>query len=304
MSKKRIRRRKSFFVSTANVIFFLAAMLVIGSIIYVLITILSGRDDSSIIRLVKRQYYSSLPSKPRTTVIVPILLYHYVEYVRDSGDTIRKSLDILPNIFVSQVETLQNAGFTFITPSYVSEVINGKKILPKKPIILSFDDGYGDFYTDVLPILERYHVTAVQYVISGFIDHPNYMTSDQLREVIGSGLVEIGCHTMHHPNLKYENVISARQEINGCKHDLKSQFGIDTVSFAYPYGGYNDTTPTLVENAGFTNAVTTNPGVVIAKNNIFLIPRIRPGSRVRDELTGFIERSIRERPDTSTNKGE
>ena len=150
---------------------------------------------------------------------IPILVYHYVEYVRDTRDTIRHSLDITPYVFENQVLTLKSSGFTFLTPSDINDILDDKKPLPKKPVILSFDDGYEDFYTDVLPILKKYNIRAVQYIISGFLDQPNYMTHQEVREIAKSGLVELGCHTVHHPNLARLSDSDAKDEIIGC-HEI------------------------------------------------------------------------------------
>lgn len=224
---------------------------------------------------------------------IPILLYHYVEYVKDPKDTIRKSLDILPVVFENQVATLKNAGYTFLTPRDVNLILSNKMKLPQKPIILSFDDGYEDFYTDVLPILKRQNVRAVEYIISGFIDHPNYMTTSELNKVKNSNLVELGCHTVHHPDLAHESSKIANYEISQCHFDLLSKFDINTVSFAYPYGSYNSSLFSMLKNSGFQNATTTKPGSSESDENIYEIPRIRPGGRMGSELLTFLENETR-----------
>lgn len=221
---------------------------------------------------------------------IPILIYHYVEYVQDPKDTIRKSLNIEPAIFEAQVKTLKEANFTFLTPKDIVEISENRARIPEKPVILTFDDGYEDFYTDVYPILKKYNVRAVSYVITGFLDQPNYMTSDQLREIASSNLVEIACHTAHHPNLKSMSDIDAEREIRGCFEDLVSEFGITPVSFAYPYGEYREELFPLVKNSGFTNAVTTVDGMKVDKNYLFSIPRVRPGSRIGQELIAYLLR--------------
>src|SRR5258708_9409025 len=68
---------------------------------------------------------------------VTILLYHYVENIKDPKDTIRQSLNIPPHIFEAQVKTLKEAGFTFMTTRELSDVVDGKLELPSKPVILT-----------------------------------------------------------------------------------------------------------------------------------------------------------------------
>lgn len=214
---------------------------------------------------------------PTADVKVPILVYHYVEFVKDPGDTIRKSLDIIPPIFEKQIRTLQHAGYNFIMSSDLGLYLDGKKQLPEKPIILTFDDGYEDFYTDVFPILKKYNVKVTAYIISGVLGRKNYMTASQLREIASSGLVEIGAHSVHHPNLKSVSKEVALEEIIKSKEMLENELGTRIVSFAYPYGGYNAETVDIVKKAGYTNAVGTHGGLIVNQSNRFVLFRIHPG---------------------------
>ena len=75
------------------------------------------------------------------------------EYVKDKGDTIRQSLDIVPRVFEEQIQTLLSDSYTFITMDELADYLDGEQSLPPKPIIITFDDGYRDLRTDVLPIL-------------------------------------------------------------------------------------------------------------------------------------------------------
>ncbi len=234
---------------------------------------------------------SFLTSGPRK-IQIPILIYHYVEYVKDPRDTIRKSLDIIPPIFEAQVATLKDSGYTFLTPIDINLVLEGRRTLPKKPVILSFDDGYEDFYTDVMPILIKYKVKAVQYVISDFVDTPNYLKTKQVFDIKKSGLIEIACHTMHHPALAKSSLSDAIHEIGGCKKQMLEKFGVHAVSFAYPYGSYDPFLFPILKNAGFKNATTTEPGTEISGSNIYNIPRLRPGIRIGAELTSYIENEV------------
>jgi peptidoglycan/xylan/chitin deacetylase (PgdA/CDA1 family) len=219
---------------------------------------------------------------------VPILLYHYVEDVADPKDTIRKSLNIPPNILDSQIKTLVDSGYTFLTPADIPSYLEGKSLLPNKPIILSFDDGYEDFYTDAFPILKKYNARAVSYIITGSINKNNYMSDAQIKEIINSHLVEIGAHTVHHAYLKGMSYNQAKSEIVQSKADLENEFHIPVVSFAYPYGAFDVQSVELVKKAGFNNAISTIPGIEITQDNIYYIYRIRPGVRTGEQLLKFL----------------
>ena len=221
---------------------------------------------------------------PAKEVKVPILVYHYVEYVKDSNDIIRKSLSTTPLVLENQIKTLLENGYELISFKRLDQYLEGIKPLPKKSVILTFDDGYEDFYTDVLPILKKYKVNATQYLVSGFVGKRNYMNEFQVKEIIKSGLVEIGAHTVSHDNLKLSPDNIAIQEIEQSKKDIEKKYNISVTTFAYPYGDYNERTPGIVKRAGFKTAVTVEDGFIISANERFTLFRIHPGIDVGSDL--------------------
>ncbi len=232
------------------------------------------------------QYASS-----SATFRVPIFLYHYVEYVQDKRDTIRQSLTINPFTFENQIQTLLTSGYTFMTVSELSDVLGGKRKLPNRPIIFTFDDGYRDFYTDVFPIVKKYNIKVTAYIVPGFIGKLNYMFMPQLDEVAKSGVVEIGTHTMHHYYLKGRIKETVSYEVLESKRLLEEWLHIPVVSFAYPYGAFDDQTIDIVKNAHFTAAVSTVPGIEASEKNRFFLYRLRPGGRSGNELLRFLQQS-------------
>lgn len=222
---------------------------------------------------------------------VPALIYHYVEYVTDHRDTIRKSLDITPNIFEAQVMTLRDNGYTFITAGELADIVDGFKDPPDKPVLLTFDDGYRDFYTDVFPILKKYRVKATVYIISGFIDKPNYMFKNQLTEILKSGLVEIGSHTVNHKWLTGKSRTEVIYEVTQSKNQLEKILGIKVVSFAYPYGSFDRSVIEIVKNAQYRSAASTIEGFDAGLGNKYFFYRIKPGNRVNAELISYLNQT-------------
>ncbi len=214
---------------------------------------------------------------------LPILIYHYVEYVTDERDTIRKSLNIEPHIFEAQIKSLRGAGYTFITPAQISQIETGR-IKIEKPVILSFDDGYRDFYTDVFPILKKHNIRAVAYVNPGLLGKLNYMYHDQVREIAQSGLVEIGSHGVSHRSLISLDLKQAEWEIVESKSMLEKELGITITSVAYPYGHYNNAIAELAKSAGYASAITTDEGVNENTSEKFTLKRIHPGARIGSNL--------------------
>lgn len=230
-------------------------------------------------------------TKPQKSFKVPILLYHYVEYAKDPGDTIRKSLNIAPYTFDLEVKTLKDAGYTFITMSDLADALDDKKDLPPKPVVLAFDDGYRDFYTDVFPILKKYQVKATAFIVPNFLNKPNNMDTWMLKEIAGSGLVEIGAHTMDHTYLAKSPLKKVEYEVEQSKKNLEKLLGIKVISFAYPYGAFDNAAIDVVKKAGFKSAVTTISGSFAMDVNRFFLNRVRPGGRVGQSLLSLLENS-------------
>lgn len=224
---------------------------------------------------------------------IPILLYHYVEYVQDKKDTIRMSLNIPPFILEDQIKTLKDNGYIFITPYDVNHALMTKSQITKKSIMLTFDDGYRDFYTNVFPILKKYNVKAVAYVVPGFINHSNYMMENQVEEIAKSPLVEIGAHTMHHVWLKGLDAKTAKYEITESKKELEKRLHITIQAFAYPYGAFDTQTIQTVKDAGFTTAVSTLPGTEASEENKYFLYRLRPGYTTGKSLLTFLDESTK-----------
>ncbi len=227
---------------------------------------------------------------PQQTFRVPILMYHYVEYVQDKGDKIRISLNTTPFILEEEIKTLAAAGYTFMTSAELADALDKKTTLPQKPIVLTFDDGYRDFYTDVLPILKKYHVKATEYVIAGFLNRPNHLLDTQITEILQSGLVEIGAHTVHHVWLKGKPLKEVTDEVAQSKTILERQFHIPVVSFAYPFGAFDEQAVYVVKSVGFKTSVSTIPGIDASRSNRFFLFRLRPGARTGQVLLDFLQK--------------
>jgi len=292
--RKKSLPKKSFIYVNRTVILSLIILLIfcIGSFIFYKFV------SSRIISIVEtpktemKKIPSDVKQKLSLTVFrVPILMYHYVEYVKDKKDTIRQSLNINPYIFEQQVKTLRDAGFTFMTARELGEVIDGKMELPKSPILLTFDDGHWDFDTVVLPILKKYHVKATAYIIAGFIGRSDFMSKEELGDVISSKLVDVGAHTVHHVSLKGRPSSVLNYEIGQSKALLENTYHLSVASFAYPGGAFDQKAIDAVKDAGFTTAVSTIPGIIQSSENRFFLYRLRPGYRTGDVLLNYLRQN-------------
>jgi peptidoglycan/xylan/chitin deacetylase (PgdA/CDA1 family) len=292
ISMKSGARKKYYAIFT---IFLVAFILAIGIKIYSFQTKSVIENSKTEVKIIPHAMKKLLVQEKADSVFsasidVPILMYHYVEYVTDKRDTIRQSLNVNPNIFEDQIKTLQNAGYTFLTASELADILDDKRQIVAKPILLTFDDGHNDLVSDVLPILKKYQVRATMYMISGFLDRLDFLTTEEMKTLVESKMFEIGAHTVNHVSLAYKFAPIVKYEVETSKKDLEKIFGIKVVSFAFPNGAFDEHAAKIVKEAGFTNAVATVPGERQSRQNRFFLSRIRPGYLTGQTLLDYLER--------------
>ncbi len=316
MAKKKTnhkKRKHSLFTKKLTFLFSLAVLLAVANVGFFLYNKNNSYDSSLTGEEAMETQQNAIPSDVQQTVNqqnkvlgahisgsvqgiklpesvhIPILMYHYVEYVQDKGDTKRIALNTTPYTLEQEVKTLQEAGYTFMTHAELTDALDGKTQLPPKPIVLTFDDGYRDFYTDAYPILKKYHAKATQYVIAGFLNRSNHLLTSQLVEIANDGLVEIGAHTVHHVWLKGQKLVTAQYEIAQSKKMLEDIIRKPVISFAYPFGAFDQQAVDIVRQTGFTSATSTIPGIDHPQNNRYFLYRLRPGGRTGKYLLSWLE---------------
>lgn len=213
-------------------------------------------------------------SNPKTvpSVQVPILMYHKP-----------------PADFDAQMAALKNKGYNTIHMKDLADYFAGRAQLPSKPAVVTFDDGFA-VQQDVMPILQQYGIKTTLYLIEGGdlshyciglkrIDGEQcgdaYLKPDNVKQMLQSGLIEVGAHTVDHPNLAGMTPSDQMYQIFTSKSYLEQTFGNPVTTFAYPYGTYNSTSVELVGKAGYSTAVTTAPGILQNPQQPFILHRAR-----------------------------
>lgn len=223
------------------------------------------------------------------TIKIPIIMYHYVEYVKDVGDLIRKRLDISPYLFEGHLKALDEAHYKTYFVRDIPDILDGTIHYSTRSAVMTFDDGYEDFYTVVFPLLKKYQVKATMYVIYDYIGRKGFMTESEIKEILTSGLVELGSHTLDHLYLKLMPDSVASKQVIESKKKFEDRFGIQIKTFAYPYGAFSQETVNLVKEAGYTAAVSVIPGMQQSTNNILYLNRVRPGIFTPQTMIKVIE---------------
>jgi peptidoglycan/xylan/chitin deacetylase (PgdA/CDA1 family) len=209
---------------------------------------------------------------PRS-VNVPVLTYHRVAPLSAVGQT---DLKVDPANFAAELAALHSAGYHTIHQAQLFDALYRGASLPSKPIIISVDDGYVDDVRTILPDLQRWHMVATFFVITGRTTEPGFVSDAQIRELDGAGM-DIGDHTAHHLNLPLLTPAELQSEIAGSRAALERVLGHRVYYFAYPFGAFNDAVVQEVRAAGLTMAYTTAGGTRESTTAPLTMPRIHVG---------------------------
>lgn len=203
------------------------------------------------------------------TAAVPIYMYHWIK--DDTGDYPWPENMVKIDAMREQVEYLVNNNFDLIWITDLEKIYNYKK-----PVALTFDDGWHDVYLHMFPLAKEYNIKFSMYIIKDMVGKPGYCTEEQLKEMQDSGLVDIESHTVTHPylaNLSYE---SQKSELFDSKQYLKDTYDIDSTVICYPSGSRNNYTIELSKEAGYKYGLDMDGGVYYTNvhTDPFKIPRI------------------------------
>jgi peptidoglycan/xylan/chitin deacetylase (PgdA/CDA1 family) len=216
---------------------------------------------------------------------VRIFCYHRVAV--DRGD-----LAVAPADFRRQMERLR---------SFDAEVVSladAVRLLAERCdgrfVCLTFDDGYRDFEDEALPVLHEFGFPATLFVTTGFASETTRMSWfkrprpvlgwEDLQRLAADRLVELGAHTHTHPALPQLTDEEAREEIEAPRREIEERTGATVTAFAYPAGFYSARDCELVADAGYSLAVTTDPGVNVSGTSPFLLRRMLVEGRDRLSL--------------------
>jgi len=211
-----------------------------------------------------------------------ILMYHSID--RPPNGARIPNLYVTPRMFLFQMWYLKMAGFSVVPLQELqSRVINGN--LSTDLVAITFDDGFQDFYTNAYPILNQYGYPSTVYVVTDLVAKNNVwdaknetivkplMDWKTLREISKHG-VQIGSHTVSHPQLTLLSDDAVQTELNESKRMIEEQVEQPGDHFCYPYGDHNEQVKTMVKRAGYRSAVTTQRGHVTEGFDPFALRRI------------------------------
>lgn len=222
--------------------------------------------DEPVVQQENIEYITVSPEEVR----IPILMYHSISDANPDN-----SLLVPPAMFKNQMDWLKNNGFTTMTMDEVVDAMNTGKV-PKKPVVVSFDDGYVDNYTSAYPVLKENNMKGVFFVITDYMGETagGSMSIDMLKEMKEAGM-EIESHTSNHLELNSLSREDAYASIKNGQDFLKNVIGVESKYLCYPVGRYNDTTIEIEKELGIKAAVTTQGGISTISDGFYQLKRVR-----------------------------
>ena len=220
------------------------------------------------------------------TARVPILMYHYLSEPPADADIYRHDLSVTPQRFAEHLDRLQMEGYVTIGLADLLRHLTQGAPLPEKPVILTFDDGYRDNYTNAFPLLNAHGMTATFFIVTDFIDQkrPEYLTWDMVREMYAAGM-SIESHGRNHTSLKARDDDYLVWQALGSLETIEYELGVRPHFVSYPAGDYDENTIRIFKSAHYWAGVTTQQGARHHSDDLFQLRRVRVrGTTTADEL--------------------
>ena len=211
------------------------------------------------------------------------LMYHSI------GEKINLEIDIDSSLFKKQIGYLQSRG-EIISIDTASKMIEEKISLTKQYFVITFDDGYKNFYLNALPILENHNAPAIIYINTSFIEHPEMIPIDPrvgftkkmhpmnwkiINKIKDNSLITIGCHGHLHKELPTISSANIEKDIKKSLSIFQAKLGIQPEHFCYPRGMSNQRVENLIASFFISSVITSFHGKPLEciKNN-YAIERI------------------------------
>jgi peptidoglycan/xylan/chitin deacetylase (PgdA/CDA1 family) len=213
--------------------------------------------------------------------IVPILMYHSINTTSTGS-----SLVVEPNTFRKQMKFLKDNRFNFMSLAEYVELVKTGKRPKRKSIVITFDDGYADNYSQAFPILKEFNIPATFFIVTDWVGKKNMLDWAQIDEMAKNNLIEIGSHSLSHQMLTTLPKPLIMDELEQSKQILEKKLKLAIEFFCYPTGAHSDFIKELTKLAGYSAACATSVDKRTKLNDLFAIRRIRI-SQAADNLFIF-----------------
>lgn len=228
---------------------------------------------------------------------IPILMYHSISDHREESHPYYH-VNTSPAVFDMHMKYLHDNNYSVINLQDLEKSFDTQD--SSHYVVITFDDGFHDFYTTAFPILKKYNFSATVFLPTGFIKNERLsfkdkecMTWDEVRELSREGVI-FGSHTVNHPQLKNLSENEIENEIKISKNKIEDEIGITVNSFCIPNAFPEDkafgiTLRMLLKKCGYINGVTTKIGTASKSHDKYFYPRLPANS---DDDIAFFEAKL------------
>lgn len=221
--------------------------------------------------------FAEVNQKYGPCISVNVLMYHHIQEEKLAKKLGRTGLNVSPEWFDKHMQYLKDKQYNVLKIEDIADFVNGKKALPKKAVVITFDDAYEDNYLSAYPILKKYNFPATIFTPSGLVNVMDYLTWGEIDDMKNSGLIYFGNHTWsHHSALDKKEVLE--KEIGLADSQLAEKGLNNSKIFAYPYGKPSSGAEEILAKSGYSLAFTTRHGNIICTKQKYNLPRIRVGN--------------------------
>ena len=237
-------------------------------------------------RLATLYLFHPLQKLRRQAARIPILMYHSISAPDDSDRHPYYRTVTAPRVFEQHLKFLHDSGYKSIgLTDAVSRLREGAPP-NERTVVITFDDGFEDFYSQAFPLLSQYGFTATMFLPTSYIDRDTRkfngvecLTWSQVRELRKAG-IEFGSHTVTHPQLRDVSTEQMRTEVGRSKADIEEKLGERVEAFAYPYAfpetdaAFVQTLHGALQESEYRSGVTTVIGRAGRTDNPFFMRRL------------------------------
>jgi peptidoglycan/xylan/chitin deacetylase (PgdA/CDA1 family) len=217
---------------------------------------------------------------------IPILMYHSICRPTGQASSPYYLTETTPKIFEEHLKYFCASGYTSISLDKLVATLDSRQEDGRKQFVITFDDGYRDFYTNAFPLLSNYGFSATMFLPAAYIGHESKvfkgkecLTWAEVHEMQKAG-IQFGSHTINHPQLEEIPFAQAEHEVRTSKEMLQDALGTAVHSFSYPFAfpeanrKFTSRLRDCLEQCGYRNGVTTILGSAHAPVDRFFLKRL------------------------------